>query len=132
MASKVTTSISTRFLDVDGVQVARRIWGSGQPLVLLNRFRGTLDNWDPAVLTWLARQHRMVAFDSIGIGESAGDTPPSVERMARPGHSSRRRNNSFTIRRAYPKKYIRGTDHPVLRTTVGGEPRGGAFIHGSD
>jgi pimeloyl-ACP methyl ester carboxylesterase len=82
MASNVSTSISTQMVKADGVQVATRSCGSGSPLVLLNRFRGTMDNWDPALLMSLARQRRVIAFDSMGIGESTGDTPPSVERMA--------------------------------------------------
>ena len=40
--------------------------GSGDPVILLNRFRGTLDTWDPAFVAALARRHRVVMFDSLG------------------------------------------------------------------
>jgi hypothetical protein len=29
--------------------------GTGEPLVLLQQFRGTVDDWDPALLSALAR-----------------------------------------------------------------------------
>ena len=38
-------------LVVDGVSVATRTVASGRPLVLLHRFRGTLDDWGPAFVS---------------------------------------------------------------------------------
>jgi pimeloyl-ACP methyl ester carboxylesterase len=73
---------STEFIVVGGVRVATRSLGVGEPLVLLNRFRGTMDNWDPALLTALAREHRVIMFDSLGIGETEGETPATAERTA--------------------------------------------------
>jgi pimeloyl-ACP methyl ester carboxylesterase len=73
---------ATTFVDVNGVRVATRSTGSGEPLVLLHRFRGTLDDWDPALLAALARERRVICFDSIGVGESGGVVPDAVEPMA--------------------------------------------------
>jgi pimeloyl-ACP methyl ester carboxylesterase len=55
---------------------------STPPLVLLQRFRGTLDHWDPAFLKVLASERRVVIFDSAGVGESTGSVSPTVEGMA--------------------------------------------------
>src|SRR3984893_702376 len=55
---------------------------STPPLVLLQRFRGTLDHWDPAFLEVLASERRVVIFDSAGVGESTGSVSPTVEGMA--------------------------------------------------
>lgn len=74
--------VSTEFIVVNGIRVATRSFGAGDPLVLLNRFRGTMDNWDPALATALAREHRVIVFDSLGIGETAGEAPATVEQMA--------------------------------------------------
>ena len=82
MTSNVSTPTATRFIDVEGVRVGTRSYGVGLPLVMLNRFRGTIDNWDPALVTSLARERRVLVFDSVGVGESTGETPASVERMA--------------------------------------------------
>ena len=55
---------------------------AGVPLVLLQRFRGNLDNWDPALIDALAASRRVLAFDNAGVGGSTGATPNTVEQMA--------------------------------------------------
>jgi len=71
------------FVVVDGVHVATRTIGSGRRLVLLHRFRGTLDDWDPALVSALAAGGREVfMFDSSGVGQTGGTTPATVEGMA--------------------------------------------------
>jgi pimeloyl-ACP methyl ester carboxylesterase len=55
---------------------------AGVPLVLLQRFRGNLDNWDPALIDALASNRRVLAFDNAGVGGSSGSTPNTVEQMA--------------------------------------------------
>jgi pimeloyl-ACP methyl ester carboxylesterase len=67
---------------VGGARVATRSFGKGEPLLLLNRFRGTMDNWDPALVDGLARDRRVIAFDSLGVGETDGETPTGVEACA--------------------------------------------------
>ena len=56
--------------------------GAGVPLVLLQHFRGNLDNWDPALIDALAAGRRVIAFDNAGVGGSTGTTPHTVDRMA--------------------------------------------------
>jgi pimeloyl-ACP methyl ester carboxylesterase len=53
------------------------------PLVLLQHFRGNLDNWDPALVDALASTRRVVAFDNAGVGGSTGTTPDTIDQMAR-------------------------------------------------
>jgi pimeloyl-ACP methyl ester carboxylesterase len=68
----------------NGIDYAfRQVGRSEVPLVLLQRFRGNLDNWDPALVDALAAHRRVVAFDNVGVGATNGDTPSTVERMAR-------------------------------------------------
>ena len=55
----------------------------GVPLVLLQHFRGNLDNWDPALIDTLAATRRVVTFDNVGVGGSTGITPGTIEQMAR-------------------------------------------------
>lgn len=52
------------------------------PVVLLQHFRGNLDNWDPALIDELSARHRVVTFDNVGVGGSSGLTPSTVEQMA--------------------------------------------------
>jgi len=56
--------------------------GGGAPLVLLQHFRGNLDNWDPALVDALASARRVVTFDNTGVGGTSGATPRTIERMA--------------------------------------------------
>jgi pimeloyl-ACP methyl ester carboxylesterase len=55
----------------------------GVPLVLLQHFRGNLDNWDPALVDALASARRVVTFDNAGVGGSTGTTPDTIKQMAR-------------------------------------------------
>ncbi|MFF4731752.1 alpha/beta fold hydrolase [Streptomyces mirabilis] len=56
--------------------------GAGVPLVLLQHFRGNLDNWDPALIDALAPGRRVIAFDNAGVGGSTGTTPNTADQMA--------------------------------------------------
>jgi pimeloyl-ACP methyl ester carboxylesterase len=51
--------------------------------VLLQHFRGNLDNWDPALIDALAARRRVVTFDNASVGGSTGTTPSTVTQMAR-------------------------------------------------
>ncbi len=68
----------------NGIDYAYRQVGEGTPaLVLLQHFRGNLDNWDPALVDALARDRRVVTFDNAGVGGSTGTTPSTIAQMAR-------------------------------------------------
>ena len=68
----------------NGIDYAYRQVGEGTPaLVLLQHFRGNLDNWDPALVDALARDRRVVTFDNAGVGGSTGTTPSTITQMAR-------------------------------------------------
>jgi pimeloyl-ACP methyl ester carboxylesterase len=68
----------------NGIDYAYRDLGEGTPpLVLLQHFRGNLDNWDPALIDALASARRVVTFDNTGVGGSTGTTPSTVTQMAR-------------------------------------------------
>lgn len=72
----------TQFVEVKGEKIAYRVIGSGDPLFALNRFRGTMDDWDPAFVDALATQRQVILFDSLGVGESSGETPTTLEAAA--------------------------------------------------
>jgi pimeloyl-ACP methyl ester carboxylesterase len=68
----------------NGTTFAYRDLGSGDvPLVLLQHFRGNLDNWDPALVDALGENRRVVTFDNTGVGGSTGQTPHAIGAMAR-------------------------------------------------
>lgn len=67
--------VATRF-----GKLAVRVEGGGDmpPLLLCQRFRGTMEEWDPAFISRLAAGRQVICFDSAGIGESEGETPNTV------------------------------------------------------
>jgi pimeloyl-ACP methyl ester carboxylesterase len=68
----------------NAIEYAYRDLGVGEvPLILLQHFRGNLDNWDPALIDALAADRRVVTFDNVGVGATTGRTPSTVEAMAR-------------------------------------------------
>jgi pimeloyl-ACP methyl ester carboxylesterase len=75
---------STRRVTADNaIEYAYRDLGEGEvPLVLLQHFRGNLDNWDPELVDALAADRRVVAFDNVGVGATTGTTPRTIEAMA--------------------------------------------------
>jgi pimeloyl-ACP methyl ester carboxylesterase len=60
----------------------RDLGASDAPLVLLQHFRGNLDNWDPALIDALAADRRVITFDNAGVGATTGRTPNTIEAMA--------------------------------------------------
>jgi pimeloyl-ACP methyl ester carboxylesterase len=85
MAPQTYEMTPTRFVEANNIRYAYRSFGkeAGVPLVFLQHFRGTLDNWDPAVVNGLAKNQPVVLFDSAGIGRSGGETPDNVAEMVR-------------------------------------------------
>jgi pimeloyl-ACP methyl ester carboxylesterase len=76
-------SPTERVRAANGVDYAYRRLGAGRrPLVLLQHFRGNLDNWDSALVDRLTGAHDVVAFDNTGVGGSSGLTPRTVAQMA--------------------------------------------------
>jgi pimeloyl-ACP methyl ester carboxylesterase len=75
---------STRRVAADNaIEYAYRDAGdSAVPLVLLQHFRGNLDNWDPALIDALAADRRVVTFDNVGVGGTTGRAPNTIEAMA--------------------------------------------------
>lgn len=57
--------------------------GAGLPLLCLQHFTGTLDNWDPTVTDALAERGEVILFESAGIGRSSGKVPTTVAGMAK-------------------------------------------------
>src|SRR6476646_4446813 len=79
------TTAPTQFLQVSNEAYAYRRLGSGPglPLLVLQHFTGTLDNWDPAITDPLASGREIILFDNAGVGRSTGPVPPTVAGMAK-------------------------------------------------
>jgi pimeloyl-ACP methyl ester carboxylesterase len=79
-----TVTAPTRFLDVGDQPYAYRRFGSGpgRPLLCLQHYTGTLDNWDPAMTDPLASGREVILFENAGVGRSGGTVPETIAGMA--------------------------------------------------
>ncbi len=71
----------------NGVTFAYRRFGASDgrcpPLLFLQHFRGTLDNWDPMLVDSIAAHREVILLDNSGVGLSSGKVPVTVTEMAR-------------------------------------------------
>lgn len=75
---------STQYVTAGDTRFAYRELGpaSGTPLVFLQRFRGTMDDWDPALVNAIAEERHVILFDNAGVGLSSGQVPTTFEGIA--------------------------------------------------
>src|ERR1700680_721467 len=74
-------------LEGGDVSFVYRRFGNAQTvapaLVMLQHFRGNLDNWDPALVDRLAQDREVILVNNRGAGGSTGVVPENVTTMAR-------------------------------------------------
>lgn len=76
------TAAPTQYIEFNGRKLAHRIIGQGDPIILCNRFRGTMDDWDPAFIDALGKDFQVIIFDYTGVGLSSGDLPTAIIQVA--------------------------------------------------
>ena len=79
------TNAETLSVEAAGVEFAYRRFGSPAelPLVMLQHFRGNLDNWDPALTDALAAEREVILVDYPGVGSSTGKPSRTIASTAR-------------------------------------------------
>jgi pimeloyl-ACP methyl ester carboxylesterase len=77
-----SVSAPIEFVSVDGIRIAYKAIGKGKPIVFLARFRGNLNDWDPAFVDAVAKRYQVILFDAPGVGRSGGVVPTSVTKWA--------------------------------------------------
>jgi pimeloyl-ACP methyl ester carboxylesterase len=84
-ATDTHQTAETRLIDAGGVRFAYRRFGASgaTPLVMLQHFRGNLDNWDPALADGLAAEREVILVDYPGAGSSSGEFGPTIADTAR-------------------------------------------------
>lgn len=79
---ETAVDVKTSYAEVKGRKIAYRSLGKGTPLILCNRYRGILDNWDPAFLDTVAKDFNVITFDYTGFGLSSGIPPTDMATFA--------------------------------------------------
>ncbi|GKT20886.1 alpha/beta hydrolase [Acidovorax sp. SUPP3334] len=76
----------TRFVDIEGSRFAYRRWGTTDtaqpPVLLLQHFRGGMDNWDPLLTDGLAASREVILYNYRGCASSTGTPRNRLEDMA--------------------------------------------------
>ena len=91
--SNQTNSNTTNSLDIQNIplkkvhvgdiDIAYKMFGKGDPIILHNGAGDGMDAWDPALLNILSSNHTVIVFDSRGIGNTtAGTKPYSIKLLA--------------------------------------------------
>jgi pimeloyl-ACP methyl ester carboxylesterase len=87
MNSNLTNPIASQNIlqkkvHVGDIDIAYKIFGKGEPLLLIPGFSMTMDMWDPVVLDRLSSNHTIIIFDNRGIGKTtAGNKTWSIEQF---------------------------------------------------
>jgi pimeloyl-ACP methyl ester carboxylesterase len=74
----------TQFQDIGGVSLAYRHFGKegAPPVVCLQHFTGTINNFDPIHANRLAQDRPVILVDYRGVGRSGGEMPDSMPAIA--------------------------------------------------
>ncbi len=63
-------SIPSKKVHVGDIDIAYKIFGKGDPILLINGYTHAMDNWDPTLLERLASNHTVIIFNNRGIGNT--------------------------------------------------------------
>jgi pimeloyl-ACP methyl ester carboxylesterase len=78
------TSIPVQYANVNGVRIGYREFGSGEPLLMICGFNGTMDTfWNGTFLGVLASQYHVYIYDNRGMGYSSDtDATPAISQYS--------------------------------------------------
>jgi pimeloyl-ACP methyl ester carboxylesterase len=75
--------IPLKKVHVGDIDVAYKMFGKGDPIILFNGASDNMDAWDPSFLTGISSNHTVIAFDQRGIGNTtAGSKPYTYPQLA--------------------------------------------------
>jgi pimeloyl-ACP methyl ester carboxylesterase len=61
---------------VGDIDVAYKMFGNGDPIILFNGASDDMDAWDPSLLKGISSNHTVIVFDQRGIGNTTLGTNP--------------------------------------------------------
>jgi pimeloyl-ACP methyl ester carboxylesterase len=74
---------SHRLVRVDDIDIAFRMRGEGEPLVMICGYATTMEMWDQNFIERLASSYRVITFNNRGMGHTTSGTAPwSIDRFA--------------------------------------------------
>ena len=72
-----------RLVQVGDIKMGYRIYGDGDPLVMIMGYGGTMKLWEPGLIRALSSYFKLIVFDNRGMGNTeAGQRPFTIEQFA--------------------------------------------------
>src|SRR5829696_1343825 len=68
--------IPLKKVHVGDIDVAYKMFGKGDPIILFNGASDNMDAWDPSLLKGLSSNHTVIVFDQRGIANTTAGTEP--------------------------------------------------------
>ena len=76
-------SIPAKKVQVGDIEIAYKMVGKGDPILLFNGASDGMDQWDPSFPKSLSSNHTVIAFDSRGLGNTTmGSKPYTSQQLA--------------------------------------------------
>jgi pimeloyl-ACP methyl ester carboxylesterase len=68
---------------VGDIDIAYRIFGKGDPILLIGGVGDKMNSWEPSILKNLSTNHTVIIFDNRGVGNTTTGTKPfSIQQLA--------------------------------------------------
>jgi len=75
--------IPLKKVHVGDIDIAYKVFGKGDPIILHNGANDGMNAWDPSFLTAISSNHTIIVFDQRGIGNTtAGSKPYTMQLLA--------------------------------------------------
>ncbi|MFL6453237.1 MAG: alpha/beta fold hydrolase [Nitrososphaeraceae archaeon] len=75
--------IPLKKVHVGDIDVAYKMFGKGDPIILFSGASDNMDAWDPSLLKGISSNHTVIVFDQRGIGNTtAGSRPYTPQQLA--------------------------------------------------
>ena len=78
-----TQDIPLEKVRVGDIEMAYKMFGKGDPILLIQGVGGSMDSWEPAILKELSSNHTVIIFDNRGVGNTTTGTKQfSIQQFA--------------------------------------------------
>lgn len=78
-----TQNIPTKKVQVADIDIAYKMFGKGDPIILIGGVPLVMDAWPSSILRELSSNHTVIIFDNRGVGNTTSGTRPfSIEQFA--------------------------------------------------
>jgi pimeloyl-ACP methyl ester carboxylesterase len=76
-------NMTVQKVHVGDIDIAYKMFGKGDPIILFNGASDNMDAWDPSLIAGISSNHTVIVFDQRGIGNTtAGSKPYTIEQLA--------------------------------------------------